>query len=35
MINTPEQIPYRSVYLAVSLLLAGGCWAQAESETCC
>ncbi|KAI7844016.1 hypothetical protein COHA_002553 [Chlorella ohadii] len=23
MINTPEQIPYRSVYLAVGLLLAG------------
>lgn len=23
MINTPEQIPYRSIYLAVGLLLAG------------
>ena len=35
MINTPEQIPYRSVYLAVGLLLAGGCRAQARTETCC
>lgn len=29
MINSPEQIPYRSVYLAVGLLLAGGCWGVA------
>ena len=25
MINSPEQIPYRSIYLAVGLLVAGGC----------
>ena len=32
MINSPEQIPYRSVYLAVGLLVAGGCWGV---DLCC
>lgn len=32
MINTPEQIPYRSIYLAVGLLLAGG-WMQAAGSS--